>query len=92
MQLAHGLLGVAVSRGARLFEAEAIEFDAASRSVGVQLQNGRQIEARNVVLATSAHVQRCEPAATPAWYGVAASFDDVQFDRDDRVPARFLKP
>src|SRR4029077_18395390 len=46
----------------------------------------------NVVLATAAHVQRCEPAATPGWYGVAASFDDVQFDRDDRVPARFLNP
>ena len=46
----------------------------------------------NVVLATRAHVQRCEPAATPGWYGIAASFDDVQFDRDDRVPTRFLKP
>lgn len=45
----------------------------------------------NVVLATRAHVQRIEPAATPGWYGVAASFDDVQFDRDDRVPSRFLK-
>jgi hypothetical protein len=45
----------------------------------------------NVVLSTSAHVQRCEPASTPGWYGVAASFDDVQFDRDDCVPARFLK-
>jgi glycine/D-amino acid oxidase-like deaminating enzyme len=52
MQLAHGLLGVAVSRGARLFEAEAAEFDAASRSVGVQLQNGHQVDARHVVLAT----------------------------------------
>jgi glycine/D-amino acid oxidase-like deaminating enzyme len=52
MQLAHGLLTVTISRGARLFEAEATEFDAASRSVGVQLQNGRQIEARHVVLAT----------------------------------------
>jgi glycine/D-amino acid oxidase-like deaminating enzyme len=52
MQLARGLLGVAVSRGARLFEAEAIAFDAAGRSVGVQLKNGRQIEARSVVLAT----------------------------------------
>jgi glycine/D-amino acid oxidase-like deaminating enzyme len=52
MQLAHGLRTIAVSRGARLFEAEATEFDAASRSVGVQLQNGRQIEARDVVLAT----------------------------------------
>jgi glycine/D-amino acid oxidase-like deaminating enzyme len=52
MQLAHGLLQVAVSRGARLFEAEALEFDAASRSVGVQLQDGHQIEARHAVLAT----------------------------------------
>jgi hypothetical protein len=46
----------------------------------------------NVVLATRAHVQRYEPASMPGWYGVAASFDDVQFDRDDRVPTRFLKP
>jgi hypothetical protein len=46
----------------------------------------------NVVLATRAHVQRYEPASTPGWYGIAASFDDVQFDRDDRIPTRFLKP
>jgi hypothetical protein len=46
----------------------------------------------NVVAATKAHVRRIEPAATPGWYGVAASFDDVQFDRDDRVPSRFLNP
>src|SRR6266478_1650716 len=46
----------------------------------------------NVVLATKAHVQRYEPASMPGWYGVAASFDDVQFDRDDRIPTRFLKP
>ncbi len=52
MQLARGLLGIAVARGARLFEEEAVEYDAAARSVGVQLQNGRQIEARSVVLAT----------------------------------------
>ncbi len=46
----------------------------------------------NVVMATRAHVCRTEPAAMPGWYGVAASFDDVQFDRDDRVPSRFLHP
>lgn len=46
----------------------------------------------NVVVATMAHVQRLDPAAVPGWYGVAASFDDVQFDRDDHVPARFLNP
>ena len=45
----------------------------------------------NVVIASRAHVRRIEPAATPGWYGVAASFDDVQFDRDDSVPSRFLK-
>ena len=52
MQLSRGLLRIAVARGARLFEGEALEFDPAGLSVGVQLQNGRQIEARSVVLAT----------------------------------------
>jgi PilZ domain len=46
----------------------------------------------NVVAATMAHVCRTEPAAMPAWYGIAAAFDDVQFDRDDHIPSRFLKP
>lgn len=46
----------------------------------------------NVVLATMAHVRRLENAAMPGWYGIAASFDDVQFDRDDHVPSRFLRP
>jgi PilZ domain len=45
----------------------------------------------NVVVASRAHVRRIEPAAMPGWYGVAAAFDDVEFDRDDRVPSRFLK-
>jgi hypothetical protein len=44
----------------------------------------------NVVMVTMAHVQRAEPAATPNWYGIAASFDDMEFDRDDGVPSRFL--
>lgn len=44
----------------------------------------------NVVVATKAHVQRLEPAAMPGWYGVAVSFDDVEFDRDDGEPSRFL--
>ena len=45
----------------------------------------------NVVMVSMAHVQRMEAAAVPGWYGIAASFDDVQFDRDDRVPSRFLR-
>lgn len=46
----------------------------------------------NVVIVTQAQVQRIEPAATPGWYGIAASFTDVQFDRDDSIPSRFLLP
>ena len=46
----------------------------------------------NVVVATMAHVRRAETAAMPGWYGIAAAFDDVQFDRDDHIPSRFLKP
>jgi hypothetical protein len=46
----------------------------------------------NVVMATMAHVCRAEAAAMPGWYGIAAAFDDVQFDRDDHIPSRFLKP
>jgi hypothetical protein len=46
----------------------------------------------NVVIATQARVERIQPAATPGWYGIAASFVDLQFDRDDGVPARFVFP
>ncbi len=45
----------------------------------------------SVVLATMAHVCRVEPAAMPGWHGIAASFDSVQFDRDDGLPSRFWK-
>ncbi|HUI53226.1 MAG TPA: PilZ domain-containing protein [Terriglobales bacterium] len=46
----------------------------------------------NVVIVTLAHVRRTEPAAMPGWHGIAASYDDVQFDRDDGIPSRFLFP
>jgi glycine/D-amino acid oxidase-like deaminating enzyme len=52
LQLSLGLLRAAAARGARLFEAEAIAFDAAGSSVQVGLANDREIEARAVVLAT----------------------------------------
>jgi hypothetical protein len=45
----------------------------------------------NVVIASKARVRRMERAATPSWFGIAASFDDVQFDRDDGVPGRFFR-
>jgi len=46
----------------------------------------------SVVIVTTARVQRCGPAATPGWYGIAASYDDVQFDRDDGLPSHFQRP
>ncbi len=46
----------------------------------------------SVVMTSRAHVCRNETAAMPGWYGLAASFDDVQFDHDDNLPSRFLKP
>ena len=52
MKLAHGLLRTSLASGARLFEADAVAFDAAGRSVSVGLGSGHEIEARSVVLAT----------------------------------------
>jgi glycine/D-amino acid oxidase-like deaminating enzyme len=52
MKLAHGLLRTSLARGARLFEADAVAFDAAGRAVNVGLANDREIEARSVILAT----------------------------------------
>jgi hypothetical protein len=44
----------------------------------------------NVVMASMAHVRRVHDASMPGWYGIAATFDDVTFDRDDFVPQRFM--
>jgi len=43
----------------------------------------------NVVVSSKAHVKRVEPANMPGWFGIAASFDDFAFDRDDHIPGRF---
>src|SRR5262245_15508090 len=43
----------------------------------------------NVVAVTAACVRRVEPANMPGWFGIAASFDDLKYDRDDGVPTRF---
>lgn len=42
----------------------------------------------NVVIVSKAQVTRTEPAAMPGWYGIAASFEDLEFDRDDDIPTR----
>ena len=52
LQLVHGLLRLAVARGARLFDAEAVAFAAAGQSVTVGLEDGHVIAAKHVVLAT----------------------------------------
>src|SRR5262249_36750027 len=44
----------------------------------------------NVVIVSRAHVARTEPAAMPGWFGIAASFDDLEFDRDDNLPMRYM--
>lgn len=43
----------------------------------------------NVVVSSRACVRRIEPANMPGWHGIAASFDDFAFDRDDHIPGRF---
>jgi glycine/D-amino acid oxidase-like deaminating enzyme len=52
IQLARGLLSVATSRGARLIEAEAVDFDTGARSTFIRLKDDHEIEARSVILAT----------------------------------------
>lgn len=44
----------------------------------------------SVLMTTLAHVVRIEPANVPGWYGIAATFDDVEFRRDEPIPTRFL--
>jgi PilZ domain len=40
----------------------------------------------NVVVSSKALVRRTESANVPGWFGIAASFDDFAFDRDDQIP------
>jgi hypothetical protein len=43
----------------------------------------------NVVVSSKARVCRIESANMPGWFGIAANFDDLAFDRDDDIPIRF---
>ena len=40
----------------------------------------------SVRLRTAAHVVRIDLCEIPGWNGFAASFDDIDFQRDDRIP------
>lgn len=41
----------------------------------------------SVRLKTAAHIVRAEDCGVTGWCGFAASFDDIDFDRDDLVPS-----
>lgn len=42
-----------------------------------------------VKMTTEAHVVRVDPAPREGWHALAASFDEISFQRDEPVPARF---
>lgn len=43
----------------------------------------------SVRLRTAAHVVRIDACEVPGWSGFAASFDDIDFQRDDQIPLGF---
>lgn len=43
-----------------------------------------------VRMKTEAHIVRAEPSASrPGWHALAASFDDITFQREEPLPSRF---
>lgn len=42
-----------------------------------------------VRMMTQAHIVRAEPATKPGWHALAASFDDITFQRDEPLPPGF---
>ena len=42
-----------------------------------------------VRMMTEAHIVRAEPASKPGWHALAASFDDITFQRDEPLPPGF---
>jgi hypothetical protein len=42
-----------------------------------------------VRMMTEAHIVRAEPASRPGWHTLAATFDDITFQREEPLPARF---
>jgi hypothetical protein len=45
-----------------------------------------------VLMKTEAHIVRAEPASLPGWHALAATFDDITFQRDEPLPPRFQRP
>jgi hypothetical protein len=44
-----------------------------------------------VRMMTEAHIVRAELSSKPGWHALAASFDDITFQRDEPLPPRFEK-
>jgi hypothetical protein len=44
-----------------------------------------------VRMKTEAHIVRAEPAARPGWHSLAATFDDITFQREEALPSRFQR-
>ena len=44
-----------------------------------------------VRMRTEAHIVRAEPASRPGWHALAATFDDITFQREEPLPARFQR-
>lgn len=45
-----------------------------------------------VRMATAAHIVRADESETPGWHGLAATFDNYEFQRDEALPRLFRKP
>jgi len=43
----------------------------------------------NVKMMTEAHIVRVDPAPRQGWHALAATFDEITFQRDEPVPSRF---
>ncbi len=60
----------------------------------VELEVGlveRPVGRGSVRMSTAAHVVRIERTQTPSWHGLAVTFDDITFQRDEPIPPRFQK-
>ncbi len=45
----------------------------------------------SVKMTTAAHIVRAEPATRPGWHALAATFDDITFQREEPLPSRFQR-
>ena len=44
-----------------------------------------------VKMISEAHIVRAEPAPRPGWHFLAATFDDITFQREEELPSRFQR-